>query len=384
MKPVYITAAAAFLPHAAVDNETIEARLGMINDLPSRTKRIVLKNNGILTRHYAIEPQTGELTHTSAQLAAEAVRRLKPYTGFSPDQIGCLCCATTCPDLLFPGHALMVAGELALPPLETVSTHGICMSGMAALKYAWLNVGAGLSQNAVATAAELASSFMRAAFFTSPNTRSADLERQPLRAFDADFLRWMLSDGAGALFLADQPQPANPWPNLRLDWLEQVSFAGEIETCMYAGGVKQEDGSVIGWRNQQQIPDEKKRYLYAVRQDIKLLERHIVPTMGRALRMVIQKHNLAADAMDWFLPHYSSAFFRDKFYQEMQRCGFEIPEDRWFTNLVHKGNTGSAAIYIILEELLHSGRLTSGQKLLCFVPESGRFSHSFMLLTVVC
>ncbi|GAG11472.1 unnamed protein product, partial [marine sediment metagenome] len=43
---------------------------------------------------------------------------------------------------------------------------------------------------------------------------------------------------------------------------------------------------------------------------------------------------------------------------------------------------GSAAIYIILEELFHSGRLRKGETLLCFIPESGRFSHCFMLLKV--
>jgi len=67
----------------------------------------------------------------------------------------------------------------------------------------------------------------------------------------------------------------------------------------------------------------------------------------------------------------------------MTRIGFEIPYSRWFSNLAEKGNTGSAAIYIIIEELFHSGRLETGQKLLCFIPESGRFSHAFVGLTVV-
>jgi 3-oxoacyl-[acyl-carrier-protein] synthase-3 len=44
---------------------------------------------------------------------------------------------------------------------------------------------------------------------------------------------------------------------------------------------------------------------------------------------------------------------------------------------------GSAAIYIIIEELFKSGKLEEGQKLFCFIPESGRFSHCYMMLTVV-
>jgi 3-oxoacyl-[acyl-carrier-protein] synthase-3 len=60
-----------------------------------------------------------------------------------------------------------------------------------------------------------------------------------------------------------------------------------------------------------------------------------------------------------------------------------IPEERWFTNLYTKGNTGAASVFIMLEELFHSGNLQPGQKILCMVPESGRFIVSFMMLTVV-
>ena len=43
---------------------------------------------------------------------------------------------------------------------------------------------------------------------------------------------------------------------------------------------------------------------------------------------------------------------------------------RWFTNLSTKGNTGSASIYIILDELASSGKIRSGDRLLCFIPET--------------
>jgi 3-oxoacyl-[acyl-carrier-protein] synthase-3 len=103
----------------------------------------------------------------------------------------------------------------------------------------------------------------------------------------------------------------------------------------------------------------------------------------RTLPRLIKKHNLNADAIDWFLPHYSSDYFRTELHEHMQKIGFDIPFERWFTNLTTKGNTGSASIYIIMEELFHSGRIKKGDKLLCFIPESGRFSMCYMLLTAV-
>ena len=378
---VFINDVAAFLPNEPVTNETIEAVLGMVRGAPSKAKRMVLKSNQITRRYYALDPHTGRLTHTNAQLTAEAVRRLKPYDGFAPADIPLLSCGTTSPDVLFPGHALMVQGELGIPACEAVTTAGICLSGVTAWKYACTSIAAGVAARAVATGSELASSYMRAQFLTPFYDGVADLDSRPIRAFDADFLRWMLSDGAGAVFLASAPRPGGL--SLRVDWIDIVSYAGTLETCMYGGGVKLPDGRVAGWRDVEAFENGALPHRFSVRQDIKLLDVEIVRTMGAALQQVIAAHNLRPERVDWFLPHYSSAYFRPKFYDEMKRIGFEVPESRWFTNLAQKGNTGSAAIFIILEELFHSGRLQPGQNLLCFIPESGRFSHGFAQLTVV-
>lgn len=375
----YIIDAAVFLPNDPVSNDAIESVLGRIGDLPSKTRRIVLKNNQIHTRYYAVDPNTGQLTHTNAGMTAAAIRKLEGGH-FNVNQIDCLCCGTSTPDVLIPGHALMVLGELSGPECEAVTSAGICISGMNALKYAFMSVASGLSKIAVATGSELASSFTRSRFFIPLSSGDNDLEAKPIRAFDADFLRWMLSDGAGAVLLS--PQPRTSGPSLKIEWIEQIAFSGALPTCMFAGGVKMENGSLAGWREVEKIHRETAPYRFSIRQDIRLLDRHIVETMGRTLSKVAQKRGLTPDGVDWFLPHYSSAYFRPKFYDEMRRVGFEIPEEKWFTNLQEKGNTGSAAIFIILEELFYSGRLRSGEKLLCFIPESGRFSHCFMLLTV--
>lgn len=384
---VFVNDVAAFLPNESVDNDAIESVIGRLDAVSAKTRRIVLKSNQIKTRYYAVDPATGAMTHTNAGLTAEAIRRLTPGGPLRPDRIDCLACGTSTPDLLLPGHALMVQGELGLGPCDAVTTAGICIAGMTAFKHAFLSVASGSAESAVATGSELASSFIRSAFMGPLVRRDREgdpveaLEKRPIQAFDADFLRWMLSDGAGAAFLSREKNPGGP--SLRVDWIENISFAGGLDTCMYCGGVKKPDGSMTGWRDAERIDETEKPYLFSIRQDIRLLDARIVSTMGEALSSVIRKHELTPETVRWFLPHYSSAYFRPRFYDEMKRIGFEIPEERWFTNLSSKGNTGSAAIYIILEELFHSGTLVPGDRLLCFIPESGRFSHCFMMLTVV-
>ena len=202
---VYINDIAAFLPNAPVDNDNIENVLGKIMDLPSRTKKRILTNNGIQPRYYAIDPATGRLTHTNARMTAEAIRDLKPYPDFHLADLECLCCGTSTPDVLLPGHGVMVHGELGVAPCEVMTTAGICLAGITAFKFAYLNVALGISRNAVATGSELASSYIRAGFFSYKEAGlPADVENRPILAFNADFLRWMVSDAAGAVFLSDR------------------------------------------------------------------------------------------------------------------------------------------------------------------------------------
>ncbi len=378
---VYITNIAAFLPNGPVANDAMEQILGWATSRPSRTRKIILRSNGIRQRYYAIDPQTGRASHTNAELTTEAVRRLGRQ-GCPLKELEVLACGTTLPDQLMPNHGVMVQGELGLPPCEVAATAGICVSGIMALKYGYLSVRAGESSNCVATGSENVSSLLRGHVF-SGGTEPAEKPAQKAHelAFAKDFLRWMLSDGAGAIWLSHRPKKDSI--SLRIDWLVQRSYAGEMAPCMYAGAEKMEDGALRGWRAF--LPQEwLARSIFAIRQDVKLLNEKIIEyTVTRPLAELVGQKKLNPARIDWFLPHYSSEFFRDKVYAGMQSAGCEIPQEKWFTNLSSRGNTGSASIYLILEELFNSGRLCKGEKLLCYVPESGRFSTAFMHLTVV-
>ena len=380
MSEAFITGTAAVLPNAPVDNESIEAVLGQVGGKPSRARPIVLRQNGIKSRHYAIDPASGLPTHTNASLTAEAIRALAQTSGFSLDNLRCLAAGTTIPDQVAPGHAVMVHGELGNCACEVVTTAGICVSGLAALKYAWLAVKGKDAENAIASGSELASAILRAEYFSEENAaRVAAIEAHPGIAFEKDFLRWMLSDGAGAFLI--EPHPRAGQINLRIDWIEISSAAHRLPVCMYAGGDRNPDGTLKGWA---QFPPRQwaEKSIFALKQDVRLLDRHIVEaTLETPLSALTRRRNLKA--IDWFLPHMSSYYFRQPILDALTRAGLPIPFERWFTNLETKGNTGSASIYIMLDELSRSGRLAPGERLLCFVPESGRFSSGFMHLTVV-
>ncbi|GAB4569355.1 MAG: beta-ketoacyl-ACP synthase III [Rhizobacter sp.] len=374
---VFLTRTGAFLPFEPVSNDDIESVLGQVGGKPSRARRLVLRSNGIQSRHYAIDRATGEPAMSNAQMTAAAIRALGADIG----HVDCLATGTSLPDQLMPNHAVMVHGELGWPRLEAVSCAGICLSGTAALKHAWLSVRAGEAQRAVATGSELASPILLARNFDAEVEHKLQaLEERPEIAFEKDFLRWMLSDGAGAVLL--ETAPRGPL-SLRIDWIELSSAAHELPACMYAGADKNDDQSLRGWLRFSN-GDWQAKSVFAVKQDVRLLNENIVrAALREPLADVIAKRKLRVDEIDWFLPHLSSQFFREPVVQALAEVGLPIPQERWFSNLAQKGNTGSASPYIILDELFRSGRIKPGQRLLMFIPESGRFSSGFVYMEAV-
>ena len=378
MIDVFITKASRFLPNDPVENDDMETFLGMVDGKPSKARRVILRRNGIKQRYYALD-KDGNVTHTNVQMAANAVRGLLDDQ-LTIDDIDLLSCGTGSPEQLIPSHGVMVHGELGgKKHMEVVSFAGSCCSGADALKYAYMAVKLGLSKNAVAVASERSSAWMRASYFQKESEQLAQLEDHPMLAFQKDFLRWMLSDGAFSVLL--QGKPSASGLSLRLDWIDITSYANTKETCMYAAADKDADGRVKGWAS---FPQSEwlTESIFAIKQDTRMLSEYIVPLGVQYLIEMGKKHQFTPDDVDWFLPHMSSMFFKDVIIEESAKQGFAIPEERWFYNLPKIGNIGSASAFAMLEELMDSGQLKQGQKVLVMVPESARFSYCYFMLTV--
>ncbi len=174
MPEVYINAISKFLPNEPVPNDRIEQVLGVVNGTPSRAKSIVLRNNKITTRYYAIG-KDGQPTHNNAELTYESINRLLEQSGADKTEIDILSCGTSTPDQLLPSHASMVHGLWQNKPMELNSASGICTSGMNALKYAFMAIATGNAKQAICTASERVSSWLRADKFNNESERLAAL-----------------------------------------------------------------------------------------------------------------------------------------------------------------------------------------------------------------
>lgn len=376
---MFLKKTSSYFPNASVDNESIEDYIGKIGCKSSRVKNLVLRQNGIKSRYYALTTNQ-EITHTGAELAASAIRGLFDSTDNLGD-VELLTAATSIPDQMIPSHASMIHGMLPeMKNIEIFSTSGVCLTSLQALKIAYLSIASGDKNNAICCASELVSATLLSKHYDSEYEKSHCINENPYISFEKDFLRFMLSDGAGAIYLDNKPNESGN--TLKIEWIEMESNANILPACMIAGADFNFDGSITTWKSydSQEISDKS---IFTIKQDVRLLKNYVVKLAVDHIETVLEKHNIKSKDIQYFIPHLSSMFFYHELLHDMQERGLDLGEHKWFINLTKVGNIGSASIFVALDELVRTKELQKGETILLLVPESGRFSYGTVLISVV-
>lgn len=365
---VYLNAAGFHLPGAPINNDDMDAYIAPINRISSRIKARILAENGIQTRHYAIDAQ-GQTVQSHANMAAQAIDNCLDSADIVLADVSLMCVGSSGGDALMPGFANMIQGEMGAQPMQTLSSQGVCAAGVTAIEFAAQAIELGAHQHALAVAAEMPSRMFKRSRF-APRGYTSD--------FDAHFLRWMLSDGAGAFLLSRTPQEKNGLC-IKLRWVHQKSFSGDYPVCMQLGLTEDRSKSFLDFDSSSEA---EAAGALSLRQDIRLLP-HLFDICIHEYVKLVEDGWISSDQVDHFLCHYSSEKFMPVVQELLEKAGMRIPEEKWFNNLKTRGNTGAASIFIMLAEFLQQKTLKAGEKIFCFIPESGRMTAGFMLFEVV-
>ena len=357
----YITNTGRYLPGLSIDNDHIEDYLGALPG-ESEVKRQVLTMNGIVGRHYAQDLQQRS-TDNVYTMAAKAVDRcLQGVDSGAP--ISYLAAGSTYAPYAGPGlasliHPLVSRHHRLNQPVEISSHSGICSSSAAALVGAIRAIKSEEHRAAMAIGGEHASEVLKSSRIKPIDDRGNHASLKDTQWFMSVFLRFMLSDGAGAMLLEAEPRPSGL--SLSVDWTHSLSMAHECPLCMR---LDNESGLLS--------------------QDIRILNRHLFPAAETFVRSALNRHHESLESYSFVLPHLSSFFFRRKMERMLEK--FTEPGQTvvpYWTNLATAGNTGAASIYVMLDEFLATQQLKHGDRLLLFVPESGQFNFVLISLTAV-
>jgi 3-oxoacyl-[acyl-carrier-protein] synthase-3 len=375
LRDAYITGSGVFLPGDPVGNDRMEDFIGRVGGRPSSIGQRALRWNGIQNRYYALTTD-GTPLHSNASMSARAVEAALADAGLGREDLTMLASATTQGDYIVPGHASAVHGELGGAPLELASFQSVCASSLMALKAASLSVRAGEHDTAAAVASEFSSRWFRPSFYEA----TALLDGKGRLAMEADFLRFTLSDGAGALVVEGKPPKGRPC--LRIEWIDLTSLAGAYDPCMWAGAPAALRADMKeAWSHAGPMASHASGAI-ALLQDFTLLKIIIRAWVGVYLEKV-DSGRIVPDQVDWLLFHYSARSLRQEIVDILQSTRAMIPEEKWFTTLPDTGNIGAASIWVMLDALVKSCKAKPGQRILCVVPESGRAMVGFVMLEMI-
>ncbi len=357
---VFITRTGCFLPGMPIDNDQMHEFIGEV-DGEQDIRKQVLKMNGIRQRHYALNKDQSPSCDVY-EMACEAVKHCMGST--SPRHpVSYLSAGSTHTPYSGPGissllHGILAERKLLTDSVEVNSNSGICTSSAAALHNAYRAVGAGDHDSALCVGAERPSEVLKSSAFRgehNPHDVVGDVRKSEW--FMSVFLRFMLSDGAGAVLL--ERERADRGCCFEINWAFARSFANEAPLCMTM---------------------DNRRMLLS--QDVDILSRYLFGCSRSFVGMAMTEFGETLDTYDVVLPHLSSFFFQ----RRMERIMKEFFADQsasvpYWTNLATAGNTGAASIFVMLDEYVRTQPVSAGDRILLFIPESGQFNFVLFSLT---
>jgi hypothetical protein len=130
------------------------------------------------------------------------------------------------------------------------------------------------------------------------------------------------------------------------------------------------------------LDDAERASAFMLRHDIRVLPNLFEVAVHEYASLASQEW-FEPNEIDNFLCHDSSQKFSTVVERLITDAGLTIPKSRWYSKLSSRGNMGAVSIFIMIDDFVRKHDLHHGEKILCFVPESRRFTIACMLLGVV-
>lgn len=362
MNPIHVRVAGvgSFLPGAPITNDRLEAVLGPLPNAPDKVRSFVnsvgprmLERSGVQARHFAIDPETGDLTHTFASMAEVAARRALEMAGVQPEQVELLILGCASYDQSTPPTSALLQERLGITTCAEMEIHSNCSGVGKGVQIAFDAIRAGRYRTAVVCYSQLSSVYLRSCYF---NQSAMDKVNAALR--------WILADGAGALVLTACDSPDAP--GRILDTYVESVGAGK-PAGMVCGGA-----AADLMRTSHQIPELHAKGQHHLWQDFTAVNENAAPLLLEGLVRFTRKANIPSATVD----HYVVSIPTMQLYDEhipafLDKLG--VTRDHIRFRSAQQGYTGGSATLIHLDQMVRSGELKRGQLAVIHAVESSKW-----------
>lgn len=324
------------LPETVVTN----ADLGRVMDTSDDWIR---QRTGIEERHFAADGEG------ASDLGAAAAAKALAAADLAPEDIDYVIMATMTPDHHFPGPAAMVAAKLGLRATPCLDVRQQCASFVYQLQLAHALAAAGQARNILLVGAEAHAGFMPWDDWDwlTGKGGSAPSEAAWARATEHRGLAILFGDGAGAVVLRHVDDDRRG-----VVGVDVHSDGNHHEEIHIPSGFTRRPYQTAAMLEQDlHIPRMKGRELFKL----------AVTRLPQSVRALCRKTHVALEDIDLFVAHQANDRINGAVRQALG-----LPADKVPSNIAKLGNTSSATIPILLDDLARSGRL-GPDRLVCFL-----------------
>ncbi len=356
LRQVRVTSTGSYLPGDPISNEDVERLVG---PLPEE----VLEGLQVKSRHWIIDPATGEHRHSNSELAYRATVRALERAGIEPGQVDLIVASTASPEYLLPPMVTFLQERLGLRACATIELRSGCAGFVEAMDVARLYLERGLKQTAVVVGSEVISPLLVPVFRgVAPNRIRMRDRMNP----------YNFGDGAGVVVL--QATDGEPGPG---------GVIGGAIACV--GGAKAPGMQIVGVGGthaplHQQVTA---RRLIDLKVDVIESGRFTPYVITEAMQATLAAAGLDAGAIDLcVIPEGNAGYITE----ELEEAGLLTPEwlalqPKIFENLALVGATGSAAVPVAMDYAWETSTVRAGDTVMLLAIETSKWKYGGLTFT---
>lgn len=296
----------SYLPARIVTNHDLAGKVDTSHDW-------IVQRTGIEQRHVAAEGET------TSDLAVAASRAALKSAGIGPGDVDMIVLATTTPDETFPATATIVQHRLGMQSGFAFDVQAVCSGFVYALAIADNFLRVGQARTALVIGAE---NFTR------------------LLDWDDRTTCVLFGDGAGAVVLRATAGEGT------------IADRGILSTHLHSDGAGHDILYTDGGPS-------KTGTMGFVRMTGRDVFKHAVAKMAAAVTEALQANDLAAEEIDWMVPHQANRRIIEATAKKLN-----MSTEKVITTVDRHANTSAASIPLAFAEAVQDGRIRENQLVL--------------------
>ena len=360
-KFVKLTGTGSFLPGKPIPIDEVDYYLGELTEAPVKIQKWLRRMKNLMDEmlevdyyHYAIDPKTREFTDDNITMSVKAAQIAIEKAGLKPEDIDLIVYGSAHQDQM-PTASVRIQEALGIEQCGEMSIHANCTSAYKALLVASDFIQSGRYKNALVISSSMSSSELRAEYYNQAIVKKEEL-----------FLRYFLSDGAGALVLQGVNEKKD---GLFVENTYMESIGGKKPSAMLnkrpAYWMNPKEEYELGYHHLAQMFNDQLRTHFHDEDGSVFL---------KGLKRMLDKYPINLNELKYFQVNFPSKHISELIMEECEDLG--ISRETLYTKMSSMGYAGPPMAFISIDKILSEEKLKHNDLILSFVTEVSKFMQA--------